>query len=107
MKNDIEVFLRYAAAFEEAYATDQWDKVREFFAEDAVYEVEAPPPLGGKWTTRDGIVDHLIESVNTFDRTYDERVLGLTEGPEMKDGAVWVRWSGVYKKKGQPDLASK
>ena len=104
MKSDVEVFLHYAAAFETAYATDQWQAVRECFAEDATYEVEGAPPFAGKWTGRDAVVDHLIESVNGFDRTYDERVLEIMEGPEIRDGAVYIRWGGVYKKKGQDDL---
>lgn len=103
--NDVEVFLSYAAAFEVAYATDDWTKVRGFFADDAVYEVEAGPPFGGSWTGRDAIVDHLIDSVNTVDRTYDERGLSILDGPTIKDGAVWVRWGGVYRKAGQPDVA--
>ena len=45
MKSDVEVFLAYAAAFEVAYATDEWTKVRECFADDAVYEVEGGPPF--------------------------------------------------------------
>ena len=104
MRSDVEVFLHYAAAFETAFAPDQWQAVRECFAEDAVYEVESDGPFAGKWAGRDAIVDHLIESVNAFDRTYDERVLEILEGPEMRDGAVYIRWGGVYKKKGQDDL---
>lgn len=101
---DIDVFIRYAAAFEVAYATDDWSTVRDCFAEDAVYEVEGGPPFGGAWQGRDAIVDHMIESVNSFDRTYDERDLSVLSPPEMNDGAVLVRWGGVYRKKGQPDV---
>jgi hypothetical protein len=104
MKSDIEAFLHYAAAFETAYITDQWQPVRECFAEDATYEVEGGPPFAGKWTGRDAVVDHLIESVNGFDRTYDARELQILDGPEMRDDAVYVRWGGVYKKAGQDDV---
>jgi ketosteroid isomerase-like protein len=107
MKSDLEVFLHYAAAFETAYATDKWQPVRECFADDAVYEVEGSPPFAGTWKGGDEIVRHLIESVNSFDRTYDERALEVLEGPEMRDGAVFIRWGGVYKKKGQDDLRIK
>ena len=102
--SDIDVFVRYAAAFEVAYATDDWSAVRDCFAEDAVYDVEASPPFGGSWKGRDAIVDHMIESVNAFDRTYDERDLAVLSPPTMKDGAVHIRWGGVYRKKDQPDL---
>ena len=89
---------------EVAYATDDWAPVREFFAQDAVYEVEGGPPFGGTWKGRDVIVDHLIESVNAFDRTYDERDLEILGAPTVKDGAVHVRWGGLYRKEGQDDL---
>jgi hypothetical protein len=102
--NDIEVFVRYAAAFEKAYADDDWQAVREAFGDDAVYEVKTPPPFGGTWKGRDAIVDHLIESVNGFDRLYDQRLLSITAGPSMEDGAVFVGWSATYRKAGQDDL---
>ena len=102
--NDIEVFARYAAAFEAAYASDDWKAVRNSFADDAVYEVEGDNPFAGTWKGRDAIVDHLIESVNQFDRTYDERLLEATRGPEMQGDAVFIAWAVTYKKKGQPDL---
>ncbi|MFN2425934.1 MAG: nuclear transport factor 2 family protein [Candidatus Binatia bacterium] len=102
--NEIDVFVRYAAAFEVAYASDDWSAVRDFFTDDAVYEVEASPPFGGTWKGRNVIVDHLIESVNAFDRTYDERALEILSPPTTKDGAVHVRWGGVYRKAGQDDL---
>jgi len=102
--NEVETFARYAAAFEVAYASDEWDAVREFFAEDAVYEVEAAPPFGGTWRGRDAIVDHLIESVNSFDRTWDERVLEPLSLPLVKDGVVSLRWVVTYRKAGAPDL---
>ncbi len=104
VSKDIQVFANYAAAFEGAYLTDDWKTVRECFAEDAVYDVEAGPPFGGSWKGRDTIVDHLIESVNAFDRTYDERLLEALAGPEMQDGAVYIRWAATYRKKGSPDL---
>ncbi|HEY2776146.1 MAG TPA: nuclear transport factor 2 family protein [Candidatus Binatia bacterium] len=102
--NDIEAFARYAAAFEAAFVSDDWKPVRESFSDDAVYEVAAGPPFGGTWSGRDQIVDHLIESVNSFDRLYDERLLEPLSGPEIRDGAVFVAWAVTYRKKGEPDL---
>lgn len=102
--NDIEVFGRYAAAFEAAYVSDDWKAVRAAFADDAVYEVEGGPPFGGEWKGADAIVAHLVESVNGFDRTYDERLLEALSGPELRDGAVFIAWAVTYRKQGQPDL---
>ena len=38
-------FLAYAAAFEDAYATDDWSKIEPYFTEDAVYETFAEAPF--------------------------------------------------------------
>jgi len=102
--SEIGIFGSYAAAFEGAYVSDDWTAVRDYFADDAVYDVEGGPPFGGQWKGRDAIVEHLVESVNAFDRTYDERLLEVIEGPEMRDGAVYIRWAVTYRKQGQPDL---
>jgi hypothetical protein len=104
VRSDIQVFAAYAAAFEVAYLNDDWKVVRECFAEDAVYDVEAGPPFGGSWVGREAIVRHLVDSVNGFDRTYDERRLEALEGPDMRDGAVYIRWAVTYKKAGKPDV---
>lgn len=103
--NDIQVFAAYAAAFEGAYVTDDWSAVRQCFADDAVYEVAGSGPFAGTWQGRDAIVEHLMESVNTFDRTYEERLLEPLAGPEMKDGAVHIHWRVTYRKHGQPDIS--
>lgn len=102
--NDIQVFAEYAAAFEVAVLNDEWQHVRKYFADEAVYDVAAGPPFGGTWKGGDAIVDHLVESLNTFDRTYDERLLEPLSVPEMRNGAVYIRWVATYRKQGQPDL---
>jgi hypothetical protein len=37
----------YAAAFEEAYVSDDWSMVEPFFTEDATYQINLDPPMGG------------------------------------------------------------
>src|SRR5882724_1692007 len=39
-----ERFMMYAAAFEQAFANDDWSNVGAFFTDDAVYETVGPPP---------------------------------------------------------------
>jgi len=104
VRNSIQVFAAYAAAFEVAFLNDDWKTVRECFAENAVYDVDASPPFGGQWQGRDAIVDHFVDSVNGFDRRYDERILEPIRGPEMRGGAVYIRWAVTYRKAGTPDL---
>ena len=43
----IDRYLAYAAAFEEAYASDDWSTLDPFFTEDAVYELSPPRRSAG------------------------------------------------------------
>jgi hypothetical protein len=92
----IDRYVAYATAFEEAYASDDWSKLESFFTEDAVYEFIAPAPFGGKYEGRAAVLAQFKNSVNGLDRRFDSRAIEVLEGPSEKDGAVWVRWAGIY-----------
>lgn len=100
----VEGFLQYAAAFERAYATDDWSAIEPFFAEDAVYETVAQAPFGSRTEGREAIKAFFRKSCNTFDRRFDSRKVELLEGPQDRDGAVWCRWAATYSLAGAPDL---
>lgn len=100
----IERYVAYATAFEEAYASDNWSILEPFFTEDAVYEFIAPAPFGGKYEGRAAVLAQFKNSVNGLDRRFDSRVVDVLEGPSEKDGAVWIRWAGTYTLAGTPDL---
>ena len=99
----VERFGAYAAAFEDAYASDNWTKLEPFFTEDAVYEFIAAAPLGGKYEGRAAVFTQFKNSVNGFDRRFDSRKIDLLEGPVEKDGVVWLRWRAAYTLAGAPD----
>src|SRR5262245_14090612 len=99
----IDRYLVYAAAFEEAYASDNWSKLEPFFTEDAVYEFIAPAPIGGKYEGRVAVLAQFKNSVNSLDRCFDSRAVEVLEGPNEKDGTVWVRWAGIYTLAGAPN----
>ncbi|MBM4257904.1 MAG: hypothetical protein FJ147_18685 [Deltaproteobacteria bacterium] len=101
----IDRYVAYAAAFEEAYASDNWSKLEPFFTEDAAYHFIAAPPFGGKFEGRASVFAQFKNSVNGFDRRFDTRQVDLLEGPIEKDGGVWVRWRASYSRAGIPDLA--
>jgi hypothetical protein len=103
--NDLQRFERYAAAFEEAVVDDSWSAVAEHFAADAVYEIIGEPPLGGRHEGREAVLAHFEGSLNSFDRAFDSRSLDVLEGPEIRDGAVWLSWRASYGIAGAPDLA--
>ncbi len=102
--SNIARFGQYAAAFEEVFKNDDWSILEPYFTEDAVYEVKADPPLGGRQEGRDAIFSGLKQALDTFDRLFDDRVLELVDGPEVRDGAVWISWKGTYKLAGAPDF---
>jgi hypothetical protein len=90
-------FGEYAAAFEVAFAKDDWSAVEPYFSEDAVYEILGGPPFAGKWEGRRAVLEYLKASLDAFDRRFETRELELLEGPELRDGAVWIRWRGTYR----------
>lgn len=99
----IERYLAYAAAFEEAYASDNWSKLEPFFTEDAVYAFVAPAPFGGEYKGRAAVLAQFKNSVNSLDRRFDSRAVEALEGPSEKDGKVWMRWAATYTLAGAPD----
>jgi hypothetical protein len=99
----IDHFVTYAAAFEEAYASDNWTQLEPFFTEDAVYVNDAPAPFGGEYTGRTAVLTQFQNSVNDFDRRFNSRKLEILEGPIEKDGAVWIRCAVLYTLTGAPD----
>ena len=101
----IPLFAQYAAAFEKAYASDDWSLVEPWFTEDAVYEVaDIPPPLGGKQDGRDAILAYFKHVLDTFDRRFATREVKLLEGLREEDDSVWFRGGVIYTAPGVPDL---
>lgn len=100
----LERFAAYAAAFEKAFENDDWSVVEPFFTENAVYETFAVAPFGGRHEGRDAVMAQFKTVLDTFDRRFDVRELQPLEGPEERDGSVWMRWRVTYKREGMPDI---
>jgi ketosteroid isomerase-like protein len=97
-------FAEYAAAFEEAIRSDNWSGVAPFFAEDACYTTELPPPLGGRFEGRVAILAYFKHILDAFDRRFATRE-SLPGGGSHEDGNTLsfhgrVRWTAP----GRPDL---
>jgi ketosteroid isomerase-like protein len=99
----IDRYMAYAAAFEEAYASDDWSKVEPYFTEDAAYAFVAPAPFGGEYKGRAAVLTQFQNSVNSLDRRFDTRKVEVLEGPTEKDGNVWIRWAATYTLTDSPD----
>ncbi len=97
-------FGAYAAAFEKAYATDDWTPIESFFAPDAVYEVGLGPPLGGRFEGRDAILAYFARALDGFDRRFASREVQLLEGPRESAESVWILGRAIYHGDGVPKL---
>jgi hypothetical protein len=97
-------FAEYAAAFEKAYASDDWSLLEPYFTEDAVYDVALGPPLGGRHEGRAAILAFFRDIVSRFDRRFESRALTLLEGPRDEGDSVWIRGRATYGAPGLPDF---
>jgi hypothetical protein len=98
-------FGEYAAAFEVAFEKDDWSVVEPYFTEDTVYETFGEPPFAGKAEGRPAVLDYLKGSLDGFDRRFDVRELESLEGPELRDGAMWMRWRVTYRVAAAPPIS--
>jgi hypothetical protein len=92
-------FQEYAAAFETAYASDDWTVLTPFFTDDATSTLN-----GATVTGRDAVLASFRDGVAMFDRRFDTRALRITAGPTFADGRVFVRITARYGRTGIPAL---
>jgi hypothetical protein len=97
-------FVKYAAAFEEAYASDDWSQVAPFFTDAAVYEARLPVPLGGRFEGPAAILAYFKFVLDNFDRRFASREIGLVSGPREEGDSVSLRGFARYVAPGVPDL---
>ena len=93
-------FMQYAADFEKTLADDDWTRLRRYFAEDAVYEVQSTT-FGCKLTGPDAIFKGMKKSLDGFDRKFDGRSVDVTKGPEIDGDAMRMEWAVTYRKAGK------
>jgi hypothetical protein len=96
-------YLAYAAAFEEAFRSDDWSVVAPYFTEDAVYRVSGGPPIGGTWIGRDAVLAHFRDILNYLDRRLDKRIQSAIAPPRVEGNTLEVKWRGTYGVAGAPE----
>ncbi len=102
--NNLALFNAYSEAFEVAYESMQWQEVETFFAEDAVYEIVAKPPLAAKFIGRDSVMDEFIRVLDEFDYRFDTRLPVLVEESKEVDDSVTNTFILTYTREGLPDV---
>jgi hypothetical protein len=98
-------FATYAAAFEEAYKSDDWGPIGPYFADDAVYEIPGmPAPIGGRLVGRAAILAYFKTVLDGFDRKFASRAVTLVGAPREDASSVTIRGRVVYPAVGAPTL---
>jgi len=97
----LEPFMAYAAAFEETFLDDAWERLEPYFAENAVYDVESSL-FGCHVEGRSAILTALKKSLDGFDRCMAGREIALREPPSESENRVELRWAVTYTKDGAP-----
>ncbi|HEY5645169.1 MAG TPA: nuclear transport factor 2 family protein [Pseudomonadales bacterium] len=99
--SNIERFQAYAAAFEQTYADDDWQRLAQYFSADAVYA----PGDGTEVAGRNQVLNRLRDGVNGLDRRFDSRTLVATP-PTAEGDKVSLSWQLTLRKAGAPDLTA-
>ena len=97
-------FAAYAAAFEKAYANDDWTLLEPFFTENAVYAAGIESPIGGTIEGREQVFAFFQQVTDRFDKRFASREVALLEGPREEGDGVWIRGSATYRASGVPTL---
>lgn len=93
-------FMKYAADFEKTLVDDDWARLRQYFADDAVYEVKSDS-FGCKLTGPDAIFKGIKKSLDGFDRKFDGRGMEITSGPDVAGETLRAGWAVTYRKAGK------
>jgi hypothetical protein len=99
--SNLQRFKAYADAFEETYADDNWQRLEDYFTEDAVYA----PGDGTEAVGRDQVLTRLRDGVNGLDRRFDSRALHA-DPPDSDGDVVSLSWQLKLSKNGAPDLTA-
>lgn len=94
-------FMAYAADFEKTYVDDDWTRLPQHFVDDAVYRVESDL-FGCELKGPEAILAGMKKSLDGFDRTFAEREIAITEGPDVDGEELRATWTVTYRKDGLP-----
>ena len=95
--NLLEQFFAYAGEFEETYADNNWERIKPYFAADAVYRVESSM-FGATMVGPDAIAAGIRKSVEGFDRLFTDREIKVIGEPVVDGDEVRIAWNVHYRK---------
>jgi len=92
-------FMEYAGAFELTYGDNDWSRLHDYFAADAVYAVESDS-FACKLEGPQAIFTGINKSLDGFDRKFTARKIDLTSVPEIEGDEIRLGWKVTYEKDG-------
>jgi hypothetical protein len=101
MTDILQQFMAYAGDFERTLADDDWARLRRYFADDAVYEVQAES-FGCRLTGPPAIFAGMKKSLDGFDRKFSKRDIEVVSGPDVSGAEIRMTWKVSYTKEGLP-----
>ena len=99
----MQQFIAYAGDFEKTLADDDWSRLRRYFADDAVNEVQADS-FGCRLSGPTAIFAGMKKSLDSFDRKFARRDVEVTSGPQISGDEMEMGWKVIYHKDGLPDF---
>lgn len=93
----------YALDFERVLKDGDWERLEQYFTEDAVFEVKNAA-FACRLEGRNAVLAGLRKSVTGFDLRCDSRKARVTRGPEMNGDQVEMAWTVTYGMAGAPDF---
>jgi hypothetical protein len=94
---NLTAFVKYAAAFEEGFAADDWRLVDVLFDDHITWAVGGlPSPEPFLAQERANVSAIIKQSVDTFDRRFDRREPMAVKGPVPIPGGIHLEWRVTY-----------
>ena len=91
----MQTFMAYAQEFEITYRDDEWERLRKYFDDDALYEVKNVS-YACRLEGPDAIFAGIKKSLDHFDRPMDGRKIDVLSPPAVDGGTLSVDWAVTY-----------
>lgn len=99
----MQTFMAYAREFEITYEDDDWQRLRKYFADDAVYEVKNVS-YACRLEGPDAIFAGIKKSLDHFDRPMDSRKIDVLSPPAVDGDSLSVDWAVTYTRGDAPPV---
>ena len=104
MADELSDFLRYATAFEDAFAADDWRIVDQHFDDEIAWSCAGLAGANYMAQGRAQVSAAIKQSVDTFDRRFDLREPQAVGVPAVIPGGIHLDWRVVYSREGLPSF---